>query len=322
MFLVGLVQAIGLQNSAVLLYTSPTVSNSLIALKYNGTFARSYLKSFTLPANLQATSLRCKVFSGKPNCFLLSKQNMITHMVMSYRTTTNSLKITFQNSYSLYKDFVPNKWSFNEDYLVTKARNTETEIMLVYQISKSTKTEAGQIWWGLNIQDYYNNQSEVKTTTSVPFVFRSAQGNTAIRFTQNQMFGHFTGNHSVLRAFKAESSLLVLKNGILESEAGGIQVGFSDDAGESKFFGIENFFANWNWANTKTNFGGIPTLIWILVAAGVLFLIVIVLLRSSGGKDDNGGNDSYFGEEDYTELDKEEDEKVAISGAKIKKMTA
>lgn len=311
----------------MLFYTNPETSNTIIALKYNGTFARSYLTSINLPSTIQITDFRCKVFSGKPNCFALNNQNIIAHLTFAYRSSTNSLKLISKNAYSYYKDFLPDRWDFNEDYLVTRARNTEKEIMLVYQISKNYNLENNQqIWWGLSIQDYYNPvDSKVTTTTSTPFVFKSAEGHGAIRFTQNQLFGHFNGNHSVMRAYKAEGSLLVLKEGLSENEAGDVTVSFADDANSKKTAKLGDFFAGWaDPSNKSGDFGGIPTIVWILVAIGVLLLIVIVCIRSGGAKEEyeEDGENSYYEEGDYTELDRGEDEKVAISESKIKKMTA
>lgn len=279
----------------------------------------SYLNTFTLPQNFQINSLSCRSFSNNPTCVFLNKQNLFGHMRFAFNN--DKLTVTSQNSYPYYNDFIPDNWSFNEEFLVTRARNSTTEIMMIYKLFGNSKVieQTGNTWWGLTTQDYYNNITEVSSTKSIPLIFKQENGVTAIRFTQNMIFGQFQGDNSVLKAFSANGGKLEIKSELKTDDAKSIMINFLND----KLQFVNNITLEDLFSGSGSSYGKISVVVWILISIVIVGLIAIVLVRSGGGgekyEDEEAPQDSYYAEGDYTELDKEEDNKVAITEDKMKR---
>lgn len=257
------------------------------------------MDSITLPASLQIKKIECKMLGIHPSCIIFNNGNIIGDVTFNYNGFTHALSIAASRAYKLHQDYIPTNWNFNEDFLITKANNGGGEVMLVY--SRGLESD-NHIWWGLTSDQYYNVKG-AKSTRSVPVVLKNANGKTVFRFTQNQLVGVADEPSMVYKAFKAESSLLILSSNIDENQAGSVEFVFNNASGKGQAVPASSFFDKHPKPGPNPP-GPTPPgpddktsntwLIWLLGGVCVVLAIVIILLLvNKDDGDDDEDDDEY-----------------------------
>lgn len=270
------------------------------------------LPTLNIPASVQITSIDCRVFGGSPSCVLLTKANIIGDINLNYNGFEQTLSIASNRAYLLYQDYQPTNWNFDAELLVTKANNANGEVMLVYSRSSSSDNN---IWWGMTTDQYYNVKGS-KMTKSVPYVFKNSKGSSVIRFTQNQLVDQADAPSTVFKAFKTESSLLILNSNIDENEAKSVNFVFNKQGGaQGQSIPISDFFDK-HPAPGPNPPGPTPApddkknnnwLIYLLGGLSLVLAITVVALLMNKSSEDEDDEDGDAKGEGYTDFTKEND---------------
>lgn len=267
----------GLDNRGVLLYTSTAnVDLNAVAIHSNGEI--THLAPLKRPGQSQMSVLDCKMIAGLPSCIIITNNNFIIDLVLSFDGASNELLIATSQIHKLYQDYQITSWNYNDGYLVTRAGNGSSEVMLVYKRSTSG---SNNVWWGLTSDAYYNVEGATETS-STPIVFRDEDGKTVIKFSQNQQTGIADRTDLSFKGFKPSASLLVLGSDVNQNEAKQGEIVFDHPNLQARAFPISQFFSSSPTPkpNPGDNNGSNSAWIWVLSILVVLLLILVGVLAT------------------------------------------
>lgn len=299
-FLVGAIGGFSSNGKAVHLYTNSLGGNpSIVAVSQDGTMSAA--QTLVLSTNIEISNIECKNIVAKTTtCLLKKNSNNLEIVEIAGDSQSRNWAVSSSGTYEYYQDYIPTIWSFNEEYLVTKAVNSNSELMLTY---KKEDKQSNKVWWGLKPEEYYNSKGSI-FTASLPLVYKNSQKNSVLMFTQKaNTEGVNQSNSQIFKPFNFGACLINLKSDINENEAPTVSILFEEANNQSKAVPISKVFDKHPPApappTPPTPPGPAPKknhfLMIAFIIVAVLIVIIVLLLLNNRNKDgDDDSDDQEF----------------------------
>lgn len=255
-------------------------------------------QKIALSNNLEIMRIDCRVLS-KATCIIKKNSNILEEINLKTTAGSNNWVVNSRRTYEYYQDYIPTTWDFNENYLVIKAVNKDSELMLAY---KREKNQGNKLWWGLSADQYYNVKGK-KFTNSVPFVYEDSQEDYVL-FTQYQ-----NPDDRIFHPFKFQPCTIVLNNDINENEAPTVQISFQEANNQTKSVPISKIFDKHPPAPAPPKPENNHFLRITFIIAAILIVIIVILLVVNRKKN-NADDDDDSGDEEYRKVQATEEGKT------------